>query len=292
MTTTAKPRVQPGVPAGGEFTAYAHQDPSITLAGFKAAEEAFSFRPGTRVFTGHEFGTVSEAGRDKNRNVTLNLDSGGQLFLKDDRLVPWDAHLDRVMPATSYNPDPETTQIDQDHADRALRMSLVRMRNALDSVSRTGSTYYHGIALGEAEVAASLMSADADPEMIRTAREEQLMLGLPVGPDHEELSSTAIKKRTAAPLTSLRARRLSHYFASRAIELQDHLGSIPQNDWEDSDWAKQGAMYSYSKAAVNFANGVRPGDNQYHEERFTRLLIEGESNEDTVIGETFDDEAW
>lgn len=45
MSTAAKPRVSPGVPAGGEFTAYAHQDPNIRLAGFKAAEDTFSFRP-------------------------------------------------------------------------------------------------------------------------------------------------------------------------------------------------------------------------------------------------------
>ena len=292
MTTTAKPRVSPGVPAGGEFTAYAHQDPTIRLSGFKEAEEAFSFRPGTRVFTGHEFGTVSEAGRDKNRNVTVNLDSGGTLFLKDDRLVPWDAHLDDVMPAVAYNPDPETTQIEQDHADRALRMSLVRMRNALDSVRRTGDSYYQGMALGEAEVAASLMEADADPERIGVARGGQLTLGLPIGAEHEALSPSAIRKRTAAPLSSLRARRLAGHFTRRAVELQGHLGSIPQKDWETAEWTKQGAMFAYSKAAVHFANGARPGDNSYHEERFTRLLVEGETNTDTIVAETFDERAW
>lgn len=292
MTTTAKPRVSPGVPAGGEFTAYAHQDPAIKLAGFKEAEEAFSFKPGTRVFTGHEFGTVSEAGRDKNRNVTVNLDSGGSLFLKDDRLVPWDAHLDDVMPAIAYNPDPETTEVDQSEADRCLRMSLVRMRNALESSAQTGQTYYQGIAFGEAEVAASLMDADADPEMIGLARGEQLLLGLPLGGQHEELTPSAIRQRSAAPLSSIRARRLAGHFARRAIEMQEHLGSIPQKDWETAEWTKQGAMYAYSKAAVRFANGARSGDNTYHEERFTRLLIEGETNVNTVIGETFDETQW
>lgn len=292
MTTTAKPRVQPGVPAGGEFTAYPHSDPAIRLAGFKAAEEAFAFHPGTRVFTGHEFGTVSEAGRDKNRTVTVNLDSGGTLFLKNDKLVPWDAHLDDVMPAVAYDPAPETTEVTQDEADRFLRMSLVRMRNALDSTAQTGQTYFQGVALGEAEVAAALMDADADPEAIGLARGNQLLLGLPIGGEHEELTPTAIKKRVAAPLSSLRARRLAGHFARQAITMQEHLGSIPQNDWETAEWTKQGAMYAYSKAAVRFANGARTGDNTYYEERFTLLLIEGETNVNTVIGETFDEGAW
>lgn len=290
--TITKPRVQPGVPAGGEFTAYAHKDPSIQLEQLKAVEEVFAMAPGTRVTTGNEFGTISEAGKDKNGNVTVNLDGGGTLHLKADKLVPWEAYLDTVMPAVDYDSDPHTAEVPQADADRALRGSFVRMRNALDSASRTGAEYHHGVAFGEAEVAASLLNADADPEMIGNARNEVLMLGLPIGAKHEALSVSAIKQRTAAPLTALRARRLAGYFATRAVEMQDHNGAIAQKDWGTAEWTKQGAMLAYSKAAVRFAGGVTPSETSYHEDRFTRLLVEGETNINTIIGETFDEGAW
>ncbi|ACL42144.1 hypothetical protein Achl_4193 (plasmid) [Pseudarthrobacter chlorophenolicus A6] len=290
MTVTAR---QPkGIPAGGQFAATAHADPSIQLQMLKESEDVFAMSPGTRVMTGNEFGTIAEPGKDKNGNVTVNLDGGGSLHLKADRLVPWEAYLDTVMPPVDHNPDPETSTIDQAQADRALRGSFVRMRNALDSTNRTGDTYYQGVAFGEAEVAAALMDADADPETIGRRRGEVLMLGLPVGADHEALHPAEIKKRTAAPLTSLRARRLAGYFTARAVEMQQHNGSIPQNDWGTQEWTKQGAMLAYSKAAVRFAEGLPHNEDSYHEERFTRLLVEGETNVNTIVGETFDEHAW
>lgn len=290
--TTTKPRVQAGIPAGGEFTAHTHKDPSVQLEQLKAYQEVFAFHAGTRVSTGHEFGTIAEPGKDKNGNVTVNLDDGGTLRLKADRLIPWEAHMDDVMPAVDRNPDPFTTQVHQDDADRALRMGMVRMRNALESAGRTGGTYYHGIALGEAEVVSALENADRDPEMIRDATGEVLILGLPIGAEHEALSPGSIRKRTAAPLTMLRARRLAGYFTARAVEMQTHNGAIPQKDWGTAEWTKQGAMLAYSKAAVRFADGVDTGDLNYHEERFTRLLAEGETNVNTIIGETFEEGAW
>lgn len=39
MTTTAKPRGKPGLPAGGEFTAYAHKEPSVQFEQLKALDE-------------------------------------------------------------------------------------------------------------------------------------------------------------------------------------------------------------------------------------------------------------
>jgi hypothetical protein len=288
-TATRQPK---GIPVGGQFAATTHADPSIQLRMLKESEQVFAFTPGTRVFTGNEFGIVSAEGKDKNGNVTVNLDSGGYLRLKADRVVPWEAHLDSVMPAVDSDSDPESAEIPQGDADRVLRGSFVRMRNALESAGRTGGTYYHGIAFGEAEVAASLRDAVADPEMIGNARNDLLKLGLPIGAEHEGLSVEAIRKHTAAPLTTLRARRLAGYFAARAVEMQAHNGAIPQNEWGTAEWTKQGAMHAYSQAAVRFANGATPGDNGYHEERFTRLLVEGERNIDTIIGETFDEQAW
>jgi len=187
----------------------------------------------------------------------------------------------------------------QPTADRALRGSLVRMRNGLESSTGTGGTYYQGMAFGEAEVAAALLDADADPEMIGHARGELLKLGLPLGAEHEELSIAAIKQRTAAPLSTLRARRLAGYFASRAVEMQAHNGAIAQKDCSTAEWTKQGAMYAYSRAAVRLAEGfpagvplLPQGESDYHGERFTRLLAEGETNINTIIGETFDEGAW
>jgi hypothetical protein len=289
MTTARQPK---GIPVGGQFAATTHADPSIQLQMLKKAEEAFAFTPGTPVSTGNEFGTISAEGKDKNGNVTVNLDNGGSLRLKADRLVPWEAHLDDVMPAVDYNPDPETDAIDQAQADRALRGSFVRMRNALESAGRTGDTYYHGIAFGEAEVAAAMRDAVADPEMIGNARNELMKAGLPLGADHEALSPAAIKKRTSAPLTSLRARRLAGYFTARAVEMQQHNGSIPQRDWGTAEWTKQGALHAYSLAAVRFAGGLPHSEDSYPEQRFTKLLAEGETNINTIIGEMFDDGAW
>lgn len=290
MTVTAR---QPkGIPAGGQFAATTHADPSIQLQLLKESEDIFAMSPGTRVMAGNEFGTISEAGKDKNGNVTVNLDGGGSLHLRAGRVVPWEAYLDTVMPPVGYDHDPETTGIDQAQADRALHGSFVRMHNALDSTSRTGDTYYQGVAFGEAEVAAALLDADADPESIGRRRGEVLMLGLPVGPDHEALSPAAMKKRTAAPLTSVRARRLAGYFTARAVEMQQHNGSIPQNDWGTQEWTKQGALLAYSQAAVRLAAGLPHSEDSYREERFTRLLMEGETNVNTIIGETFDEGAW
>jgi len=110
--------------------------------------------------------------------------------------------------------------------------------------------------------------------------------------EDEALSPTPIRKRTAAPLTMYRARRLAGYFTTRAVEMQAHNGAIAQKDWGTAEWTKQGAMFAYSLAAVRFAGGAGPGDIEYHEERFTRLLVEGETNVNTIIGETFDEEAW
>lgn len=290
MTTKEKPRVLPGVPFGGEFTAHAHKDPSIRLDQLNAAEEVFAFHPGTRVAVGNEFGTISEAGKDKNGNVAVNLDSGGTLHLKASRVVPWEAHLDTVMPTVDYNPDPDPCEIMQPTTDRALRGSLVRMRNALES--STSGTYYTGIAFGEAEVASALLDADADPEMIGNARAELLKLGLPLGADHEELSLEAIRTRTAAPLSSLRARRLAGYFTVRAVEMQERNGAIAQKDWDAAEWTKQGVILAYSRAAIRFAEGLPQSEGSFHEERFTRLLAEGETNTDTIIGETFDRGSW
>jgi hypothetical protein len=202
--------------------------------------------PGTRVTTGNEFGTIAEAGKDKNGNVTVNLDGGGTLHLKADRLVPWEAHLDDVMPAVDYDEDPYTTEVPQQDADRALRGSFVKMRNALESAGRTDDTYYQGIAFGEAEVAAALLDSDADPEMIGNARSELLKLGLPLGAEHEGLSVSAIKQRTAAPLTTLRARRLAGYFTARAVEMQTHNGAIPSATGERPSGRAQGALHAYS----------------------------------------------
>lgn len=150
MTIAAQSGGQPCIPSGGEFTARAHRDPAIRLDQLNATEEVFAFHPGTRVAVGNEFGTISEAGKDKNGNVAVNLDSGGTLHLKASRVLPWEAYLDTVMPAADYSPDPDTDQLQQPDVDRALRGSLVRMRNALESANKTGSTYYQGVAFGEA----------------------------------------------------------------------------------------------------------------------------------------------
>jgi hypothetical protein len=90
----------------------------------------------------------------------------------------------------------------------------------------------------------------------------------------------------------VRARRLAGYFTSRAVEMQQELGAKPSNDWNDSDWVRQGAMTAFSNAAVRFANGAVPTDNRYHEERFAKLLLEGETTTDTIVGETFGEQAW
>lgn len=284
MTITAR---QPkGIPVGGQFAATTHADPSIQLQKLKESEDVFAMSPGTRVMTGNEFGTISEAGKDRNGNVTVNLDAGGSLHLKASRVVPWEAYLDTVMPVAAYNSDPHSEEVPQQDADRQLRASLARMRNARDSSSHAETPYYDGIAAAEAEVAAALADADADPETIQKRRSEVL------GMDDDELSVAEIKQRRAASLSMIRVRRLASYFTSRAVEMQQELGSKPSNDWTDGDWLKQGAKYAFSNAAVRFANGALPTDNRYHEERFAQLLMEGETNADTIIGETFDEGAW
>lgn len=284
MSTAARqPR---GVPVGGQFAATTHADPSIQLRMLKQTEDVFAFTPGTRVMTGNEFGVVSGTGTDRNGNVTVNLDQGGSLTLKSSRLVPWDAHLDSVMPAVDYVADAGSDQVPQPDADRQLRASLTRMRNAIETSSSAETPYFDGIAAGEAEVATALIEADADPETIQGRRSGLLALDL------EDLQASQIKKQSAAPLSTVRARRLAGYFASRAVEMHRELGAKPSDDWRDAEWIKQGAKTAFSNAAVRFANGAAPLDNRYHEERFAKLLLEGETNTDTIIGETFDVGAW
>lgn len=282
-TTTRQPK---GVPVGGQFAATSRADPSIQLAQLKELEAAFPHSPGTRVMTGSEFGTISGAGVDRNGNVSVDLDGGGSLYIKESRLVPWEAYLDTVMPVPRYNPDPHTEEVPQSDADRQLRASLARMRNAMETSAQADTPYFDGIAAGEAEVSAALLNADADPETIQQLRGGVLAM------DIDELTVPEIKKRGAAPLSMIRARRLAGYFTSRAVEMQQELGSKPSNDWRDAEWIKQGAKAAFSNAAVRFANGAAPSENRYHEERFGKLLLEGETNTDTIIGETFDEEAW
>lgn len=284
MSTAARqPR---GVPVGGQFAATTHADPSIQLQALKQTEDVFAFTSGTRVMTGNEFGVVSETGKDRNGNVTVHLDQGGSLTLKSSRLVPWDAHLDSVMPAVDYVADAGSDQVPQPDADRQLRASLTRMRNAIETSSSAETPYFDGIAAGEAEVATALIDADADPETIQGRRSGLLALDL------EDLQASQIKKQSAAPLSTVRARRLAGYFASRAVEMHRELGAKPSDNWRDAEWIKQGAKTAFSNAAVRFANGAAPSDNRYHEERFAKLLLEGETNTDTIIGETFDVGAW
>jgi hypothetical protein len=156
----------------------------------------------------------------------------------------------------------------------------------MESGSSSDSTYFKGIAAGEAEVAAALLDADADPATIQTARGEIFSLG------EEGLTVAGIKQRTAAPLSMTRSRRLAGYFTARAVEMQNELGARPSDDWKDADWTKQGAKLAFSNAAVRFPNGAAPGENGHHEERFSRLLLEGETNTNTIIGESFDEGAW
>lgn len=287
-----QPRVR-----NGQYSFAEHKEAALELGSPERAERVkelarpFEYPVDSRVFAGGEFGTVAEA-PDRNGRMNIKLDGTGNLIANSRDVVPWDTHLDMVMPAVDYNPDPQTTEIPAEDADRFLRGSMVRMRNAFESAGRTGGTYYHGIAFGEAEVAAALLDADSDPEAIGSSQSELLKLGLPIGAEHESLSASAIKQRTAAPLTMTRSRRLAGYFTARAVEMQQHNGAIAQNDWGTSEWTKQGALHAYSQAAVRFAEGVAPGENDYHEERFTRLLAEGETNVNTIIGETFDENAW
>jgi hypothetical protein len=281
----------------GQYTFAEHKEPDLKLDSPGRAErlrelaKPLSYPVGSRAMTGGEFGTIVEVPGRKG-HLTLKLDGSGSIVTKPQNVVPWDAHLDMVMPAVSHNPDPETDVLLQEDADRALRHGLVRMRNALESASSSGDTYYQGIAYGEAEVAAALENSDADPDMIGDARNELLKLGLPLGADHKALSASAIRQRTAAPLTMLRARRLAGYFTTRAVEMQSHNGALPQRDWGTDEWTKQGALHAYSKAAVRFAAALPHTEDRYPETRFTRLLADGETNADTIIGETFDDGAW
>ena len=241
--------------------------------------------PGTRVMTGNEFSVISEAGKDKNGNVTVNLDAGGSLRLKADRVVPWEAYLDTVMPAAEHEPLTHTDEVPQANADWVLRTSMVRMRNAMASSSQAATPYYDGIAAGEAEVVAALTDADSDPETIQKRRSS--FLGL----DEDEMKSARILEHTSAHLSTVRARRLARYFTARAVEMHEGLSDKPSKDWKDADWIKNGAKFAFSNAAVRFANGTTQGDNRYHEDRFAHLLLEGETNTDTIIGETFDEDS-
>jgi hypothetical protein len=242
---------------------------------------------GSRAFSGGDFGTIAEE-PDRNGKLRIKLDGNGSIITKAANVVPWDAHLNMVMPAAAYNPDPHTDEVPAEDANRMLRGSLAAMRNGLESKHRTGSHYFEGVAAGEAEVAAALLNRDADPDMIQDKARELLALG------PADLMTGEIKKNTAAPLSSVRARRLAGPTTSRAVELQKELGAKPQNDWDSADWVKQGTKLAVSNAAVRFADGVPPNDshNRHFEGRFTQLVMEGETNTDTIIGETFDEDAW
>jgi hypothetical protein len=79
-------------------------------------------------------------------------------------------------------------------------------------------------------------------------------------------------------------------FTTRAGEIQTHNGVIAQREWSTEQWTKQGAMYAYSQAAVRFAEGCPAGrspspkdDIDYHGARFTCLLVEGETNVNTIV---------
>ena len=277
----------------GQYTFAEHKVAGFALgsperaAHLKELARPFEFPIGSRAMTGGDFGTIVDVPERKGL-LTLKLDGSGSIVTKPERVVPWDAHLDMVMPAADYNPDPHTKEVSAEDADRMLRGSLVSMRNGLDAKHRTGSHYFEGVAGGEAEVAAALLNRDADPDMIRDKARELLALG------PADLTTGEIKKNGAAPLSSVRARRLAGHFTARAVEIQKELGAKPQNDWDSNDWVKQGKKLAFSNAAVRFADGVPPNStfNRHYEERFTQLLMEGQSNTDTIIGETFDEDAW
>lgn len=277
----------------GQYTFAEHKEPALALgsperaAHLKELAKPFEFPVGSRAMTGGDFGTIIDVPERKG-HLTLKLDGNGSIVTKPEHVIPWDAHLDMVMPAAVYNPDPHTEVVPVEDADRMLRGSLVAMRNGLDSSHRTGSHYFEGVAAGEAEVVAALLNRDADPDMIQDKARELLAMG------PADLMTSQIKKNTAAPLSSVRARRLAGHFTSRAVDLQKDLGAKPQNDWDAADWIKQGTKLAVSNAAVRFADGVPPNDshNRHYEERFTQLVVEGQTNTDTIIGETFDDDAW
>lgn len=277
----------------GQYTFAEHKEAVLELGSPERAErlrelaKPLSYPIGSRAMTRGDFGTIVDVPERKG-HLTIKLDCSGSIVTKPTNVVPWDAHLDMVMPAAAYDPDPHTDEVPAQDADRMLRGSLVAMRNGLDSKHRTGSHYFEGIAAGEAEVAAALLNRDADPEMVLEKARELLELG------PADLTTAEIKRNVAAPLSSLRARRLAGYFTSRAVELQRDLGAKPQNDWDSADWVKQGTKLAVSNAAVRFADGVPPNSahNRHFEDRFTQLLMEGQTNTDTIIGETFDEDAW
>ncbi|WP_427019399.1 hypothetical protein ACQCSX_22160 (plasmid) [Pseudarthrobacter sp. P1] len=285
---SAGTRQPKGIPVGGQFAATTHADPEVRLDKLREYAKPLPYPIGSRAMSGNQFGTVTTE-PDRLGNIRLRLDDGWSLITKSTNVVPWDAHLDSVMPVPNRMSVPGLDTIPQEHADRMLRRSLVKMRNALESTANTGQTYYQGIAWGEAEVVAALMDADSDPEAIRLGAGAQLLLGLPLGSAAEELRPEEIKRRSSAPLSGVRALRLAGYFTSQAVQMQTVLGAKSQNEWGNTEWTKQGAMYAYAQAAVRFADGAAPGDNRHHEDRFTRLLMEGETNTDTIIGETFDE---
>lgn len=277
----------------GQYTFAEHKEPTLELGSPERAErlrelaKPLSYPVGSRAMTGGDFGTIVDVPGRKG-HLTIKLDGSGSIVTKPANVVPWDAHLDMVMPATAYNPDPHTQEVPAEDADRMLRGSLITMRNGLDSAHRTGSHYFQGIANGEAEVAAALLNRDADPDMIQDNARELLNLG------PADLMTSAIKKNSAAPLSSVRARRLAAHFTTRAVELQKELGSKPQNDWSAQDWVKQGTKLAASNAAVRFADGVPPSNdhNRLFEDRFTQLIMEGQTSTETIIAEAFDEDAW
>jgi hypothetical protein len=88
-------------------------------------------------------------------------------------------------------------------------------------------------------------------------------------------------------------------FTTRAVEMQTHNGAIAPRDWTTEEWTKQGAMHPGCRAAVRFAEGLTAGviliqrdGIDFNSERFIRLLVEGETNVDTIIGENFDEASW
>lgn len=146
------------------------------------------------------FGTLSGNLGPYTVALYINMDAGGCIVTKPANVVPWDAYLDTVMLAVDHNPDPDSDHVPPADADRVLRGSPAKMRNALDSSNRAGQTYYYqGIALGEAEVGRRTderrLGPRDDTEDPRNSAPPWPAAGIPV----DELRPEEIKMRTAAP---------------------------------------------------------------------------------------------
>lgn len=156
MTCETQNRVRSGVPAGGQFCAAAHREGSVVLGG-----GPLPYPAGSRVRVGGRFGHVAVE-PDHNGNMVITLDDGWTLRTKGYDVVPWDAYLASEMPPVEYNPYGDIQVIDQEVTDRFLRGALTRMRNGFPH----DDPYMQGTAQANAEVAAALLDADADPETI------------------------------------------------------------------------------------------------------------------------------